>query len=104
MEFDGIEGYVGQNKARTFSYHELNSLFKCCGFEQVEFFYPYPDYKFPSEIYSDEYYPCRGNGFAKSSNYITARSEYFDEIKFLNSLQMEDEFRIFSNSFLVCLR
>lgn len=104
VEFDGIEGYGSQNKARTFSYSELKNLFKRCGFKQVEFFYPYPDYKFPSEIYSDEYYPCRGNGFAKSSNYITARSEYFDEIKFLNSLQMEDEFRIFSNSFLVCLR
>lgn len=104
VEFDGIEGYVGKNKARTFSYHELNSLFKRCGFEQVEFFYPYPDYKFPDEIYSDEYYPRRGNGFAKSSNYIAARSECFDEIKFLNSLQMEDEFRIFSNSFLVYLR
>ena len=104
VEFDGLEGYIGQNKARTFSYHELNRLFQHCGFEQIEFYYPYPDYKFPCEIYSDEYYPCRGNGFVKSSNYTTARKECFDEIKFLNSLQMEDEFRIFSNSFLVCLR
>ncbi|MDE6603810.1 MAG: class I SAM-dependent methyltransferase [Lachnospiraceae bacterium] len=104
VEFDGIEGYIGQNKARTFSYYELNSLFRRCGFDQVEFYYPYPDYKFPSEIYSDEYYPSKGNGFVKSSNYIAARRECFDEIKFLNSLQMGDEFRIFSNSFLVCLR
>lgn len=104
VEFDGIEGYVGQNKAKTFSYHELNSLLRRSGFDQVDFFYPYPDYKFPNEIFSDEYYPCRGNRYEKSSNYIAARNECFDEIKFLNSLQMEDEFRIFSNSFLVCLR
>lgn len=104
VEFEGIEGYSGKSKARTFSYYELNSLFQRCGFEQAEFYYPYPDYKFPAEIYSDDYFPCRGSGLIKSSNYKSARSEYFDEIKFVNSLQMEDEFRIFSNSFLVCLR
>lgn len=104
MEFEGIEGYPGQGKAKTFSYHELRNLFKRCGFERAEFYYPYPDYKFPTEIFSDEYYPCQGNGYEKSSNYIAARYEYFDEIKFLNSLCMEDEFKIFSNSFLVCLR
>lgn len=102
-EYEGIEGYIRQNGVRTFSYHELNRLFRYCGYDQIEFYYPYPDYKFPSEIYSDAYYPVRGSGFVKSSNYTTARNECFDEIKFMNSLQMEDEFRIFSNSFLVCL-
>ncbi len=101
--FEGIEGYLG-SKVETFSYHGLKDLFRRCGFEKTEFYYPYPDYKFPSEIFSDEHYPRRGNGYVKSSNYISARNEYFDEIKFLNSLQMEDEFPIFSNSFLVCLR
>lgn len=104
MEFEGIEGYSDPGKARTFSYHELNALFKECGFSEMEFYYPYPDYKFPSEIFSDSYYPRKGNGFKKSSNYSSARNEYFDEIKFMNSLRMEDEFRIFSNSFLVCIR
>lgn len=104
VAFDGIEGYIGQGRARTFSYHELNSLFRRCGFEAPEFYYPYPDYKFPCEIYSDDYLPARGSRFVKSSNYVAAREECFDEIKFMNSLQMEDEFRIFSNSFLVCLR
>lgn len=104
VEFEGIEGYTGQSKVRTFSYHELINLFKNCGFENIEFYYPYPDYKFPREIYSDDYYPCKGNGYIKSSNYKSARNEYFNEIKFTNSLHMEDEFPIFSNSFLVCLR
>lgn len=102
-EFDGIEGYIG-GRVRTFSYHELKELFRRCGFEKMEFYYPYPDYKFPREIFSDEYYPCRGNGYVKSSNYVSARNEYFDEVKFMNSLRMEEEFPIFSNSFLVCLR
>lgn len=104
IEFDGIEGYIGNGMAKTFSYHELLALFKRCGFEQTEFYYPYPDYKFPSEIYSDDYYPRRGSVFVKSSNYTAARDECFDEIKFMNSLQMENEFPIFSNSFLVCLK
>lgn len=104
VEFEGIEGYIGQKKVRTFSYYELKHLFKSCGFTEAEFYYPYPDYKFPSEIFSDEYYPCRGNGFVKSSNYTSGRNEYFDEINFMNSLQMKNEFRIFSNSFLICLK
>lgn len=104
VEYEGIEGYIRQNGVRTFSYHELKRLFRYCGYDQIEFYYPYPDYKFPSEIYSDDYYPLRGNGFVKSSNYTTTRNECFDEVKFINSLQMEDEFQIFSNSFLVCLR
>lgn len=103
-EFEGIEGYLGKDKARTFSYYGLKDLFKRSGFSDTEFYYPYPDYKFPNEIFSDSYYPRKGSGFAKSSNYTSARNEYFDEIKFTNSLQMNDEFRIFSNSFLACIR
>lgn len=75
VEFDGIEGYTGQNKAKTFSYYELNTLFKRCGYDRITFYYPYPDYKFPSEIYSDDYYPCSGNGFVKSSNYIAKQGK-----------------------------
>lgn len=102
--FEGIEGYPNYSKAKTFSYHELGLMFKDCGFENYEFFYPYPDYKFPTEIYSDRYYPNPGKILEKGSNYTSSRYEYFDEQKFLNHLIMKEEFKIFSNSFLACLR
>lgn len=46
-EFVGIEGYPGAIKARTFSYYELVEMFKKLKLNNYEFYYPYPDYKFP---------------------------------------------------------
>lgn len=103
-EFEGIEGYPSYSKARTFSYFELINIFKECGFHEYEFFYPYPDYKFPTEIYTDSYLPGGGKIMEKGSNYTSSRYEYFDERKFLNCLTVDKEFKLFSNSFLVCLR
>lgn len=102
--FEGIEGYPNYSKVKTFSYYELTLMFKDCGFEDFEFFYPYPDYKFPTEIYSDKYLPNPGKIMDKGSNYASSRYEYFNEQKFLKNLIMEEEFKIFSNSFLICLR
>lgn len=104
LEFEGVEGYLGKDGVRTFSYHELIELFNKCDFSDIEFYFPYPDYKFPKEIFSDDYYPGKGSAFIKSSNYTSARNEYFDETRFMKSLLLEKEFRYFSNSFLVCAR
>ncbi len=102
--YSGIEGYVEDIKARTFSYYELQNLFMKAGFQNFIFYYPYPDYKFPLQIYSDDFLPYEGSITMKGSNYSTSRIEVFDEIKFWNSLHYKEEFRMFANSFLVELR
>lgn len=102
--FEGIEGYPSFTKARTFSYYELIQLFQECGFTDYEFYYPYPDYKFPTELYSDQCLPERGELMKKGSNYTSSRHEYFDERRFMDQLVMDDEFKLFSNSYLICLR
>lgn len=103
-EFVGVEGYPMKQGIRTFSYYELIHLFKQAGFSSFHFFYPYPDYKFPHAIYSDAYLPQKGELKERGTNYTFQRVQTFDEISALNSLQMENEFKIFSNSFLVELR
>lgn len=102
--FVGIEGYPGAIKARTFSYYELVQMFKKLKLNKYEFYYPYPDYKFPHVVYSDKYLPVEYENFECASDYTGIRDRYFDENKFLNSLVGKDEFKIFSNSFLICIR
>ena len=103
-EFVGIEGYGDTQGVRTFSYYELIQLFQSVGFSEYTFFYPYPDYKFPHVIYSDDYLPQRGAFQEIGTNYSSSRRKIFEESKAFDSLVMKDEFKLFSNSFLIELR
>ncbi len=103
-EYVGIEGYPDGARVRTFSYYELKELFERCGFSEYKFFYPYPDYKFPHAVYSDDYLPRRGDFKEIGSNYTSSRRKIFNESHMLDSLVMKDEFKIFSNSFLIALK
>lgn len=55
--FDGIMDYPLSNGTKTFSRLELKNLLGACGFVEQKFFYPYPDYKFPAIIHSDDMAP-----------------------------------------------
>lgn len=103
--FDGIEGYTVPQRVRTFSYFEWKKMLDKCGIQNYYFMYPYPDYKFPSIIYSDYFLPKKGTIFAYSNDYGKNRRRYlFNENEFLNHLCIEEEYRIFANSFLICIK
>ena len=62
--FTGIDGYpdaaaVGRF-GRSYSRAEYTRLLQEAGFGGLTFYYPYPDHKFPSVIYSDEWRTRRG--------------------------------------------
>ena len=99
--FDGIEGYDGVDRVRTFSRHGLEKLIKESGFTETEFYYPVPDYKMPIEIYSEERLPKRGSIKTQSPAYDRNRIELFSEAKALDSICEERLFEEFANSFLV---
>ena len=82
---------------------ELQDLFRQSGLEVVDFYYPYPDYKFPRCIYTDDYLPKQGDCLELASNYTSMRRKYFDETRFLKSLRPE-EYKLFANSYLICVR
>ena len=52
--FAGLRGYDPAVGIRTFSKSELTKLLEQSGFAAHRFYYPYPDYKFPLEIFTDE--------------------------------------------------
>lgn len=99
--FSGIEGYSGFDKIRTFSKKELEKILNQSGLHQYQFYYPYPDYKFPSCIYSDNYLPKKGELNFNFCNFDRERMNLFDETKVFNELLKEDSFSFFSNSYLI---
>jgi hypothetical protein len=56
VRFDGIEGYRGggDRSPRTLGRVELEASLKRAGFESVEFYFPFPDYKFVRSVISAE--------------------------------------------------
>lgn len=101
--FEGLEGYPNTKDVHTFSRTELIRLFHEAGNFQPEFYYPYPDYKFPFSIYSDAYLPRKGDLKENICNYDQRRLLLFDESKVFDTLIDNGLFPEFSNSFLVLL-
>jgi cyclopropane fatty-acyl-phospholipid synthase-like methyltransferase len=55
----GVEDYIEDGGVRTFGQRELRRLLEAAGFTVVRHYYPVPDYKFPTAVYSDELLPGR---------------------------------------------
>lgn len=102
--FDGIENYENVERVRTFSRHKLEQLIKDNGFESTDFYYPVPDYKMPSEIYSDDHLPGPGSIRNSSAAYDRSRYLLFSEDKACDGICEEGMFPEFANSFLVICR
>lgn len=99
--FEGIEGYTNTKGAVTFSREEFEKLFAECGVKDYRFMYPYPDYKFPMQIFTDEWLPKSGDLTMNLMNMDQSRYMLFDESKAYDSFVGTDYFKTFSNSFLI---
>lgn len=99
--FEGLEGYQNSDGVRTFSKLEWENIWKDAGFGKVEYYYPYPDYKFPLRIYSDKQLPKIGELTNNLNNFDRSRMVLFNETKVFDSLIREGLFPLFSNSFLM---
>ena len=103
LYYQGIEGYQDVKGVRTFSRNELEQIFKQCGFTNPQFYYPYPDYKLPVAVYSDDYLPKVGELQMNQRNFDGERVIVFDESKAFDNIIRDGMFPFFSNSFLVML-
>lgn len=98
--FVSIENYEREKRIRTFSKRELRDLLQSAGYCNTKFYYPYPDYKLPSIIYSDEYLPQKGELTTNLRNFDASRFVLFDESRAFDSVLEAGLFPEFSNSFL----
>lgn len=101
--YEGIEGYTNTTGVCTFSKKEIEKMTKDAGYANVVFYYPYPDYKFPQSIYSDEYLPKKGELTNNIRNFDKDRYITFDEGKVFDNIIGNNDFSYFSNSYLVLL-
>lgn len=103
--FDGITGYQNTDRVRTFSKPELAKLLQHSGFCSLYWYYPFPDYKLPHRVYSDDYLPQNGDFEANHFLYYDMdRYLFFNEKDAMNEIAASGLFDIFSNSFLVCCK
>lgn len=100
LYFLGINGYPGNRSVRTFSKTELSELLTRSGYPYRKYYYPYPDYKFPTEIFTDEslYRNHYGKGYPV---YTQNNMQLFSEEVAVAHLKDEQIMDRFVNSFLV---
>lgn len=101
--FDSIENYKDNRNISTFSKKELTNLLNSAGFQNIHYYYPFPDYKITDTIYSDSRLPLLGE-LRSNPNYDRDRMNFFDENVALDNIIANGDFSFFSNSFLVIAR
>jgi 2-polyprenyl-3-methyl-5-hydroxy-6-metoxy-1,4-benzoquinol methylase len=101
LPFDGINDYAHGSKAVTFTKPELEKLLRECGYRITEFYYPVPDYKLPTVIYSDEFLPQEGDLRGIKNTYTGENYRMFNEEVAYDSVCRDGMFPYFANSFLV---
>lgn len=100
--YSGISGYAADSPVKTFSRKRLLKFAKKSGCSVMEY-YPYPDYKLPTTIYSEDHLPKSGELYGNVPNFDNTRIVAFDEAKVFNELIEEEEFQNYSNSYLLML-
>lgn len=101
--FSGIENYADGGGVRTFSKRGLERIFESCGVKESHFYYPYPDYKFMTALYSDSYQPGRGELSNNLRNFDRDRMLLFDEKNAFDGIVEDGLFPVFANSFLAVI-
>jgi len=100
--FDGLKGYQGtESQVRTFAKNELEEIVKGAGFTEAIFYYPFPDYKFPKQIFSDDNLPKAEDLIYPRETFDNSRMHLFDETTVFGELVKAEQFPFFSNSFFV---
>ncbi len=101
--FSGIENYQGDSGVRTFSRRGLEKIFAACQVDKYSFYYPYPDYKFMTTLYSDAYLPGKGELSKNLCNYDRDRMVLFDEKNAFDGTIEEGVFSVFANSYIAVI-
>jgi len=103
LYFSGLEGYPEGGSARTFTRKGLEQIMNNCGVEKYSFYYPYPDYKFPTTIYSDRRLPGVGELTNNMRNFDRDRMVLFNEKYVFDGIVSDNLFDLFSNSYMVVI-
>jgi GT2 family glycosyltransferase/SAM-dependent methyltransferase len=107
IPFFGVQDLYGTRTARTFGRRELIALLSAAGLSQVRFYYPFPDYKLPSVVLSEN--ALTDPGFdaidllarCHARDYTGSPYRGFDEALAFSVLHANGLLADLSNSFLI---
>jgi GT2 family glycosyltransferase/SAM-dependent methyltransferase len=107
IPFFGVQDLYGARTARTFGRRELIALLSASGLSQVRFYYPFPDYKLPSVVLSEN--ALTDPGFdavdllarCHARDYTGSPYRGFDEALAFSVLHTNGLLADLSNSFLI---
>lgn len=107
VPFFGVQDLYGEKTPRTFGRRELIQQFSAAGFVHCYFYYPFPDYKLPSVVLSDD--ALKDPQFdavdliirSHARDYSGSPYRLFDEALVFSTLSKNGLLADFSNSFLV---
>lgn len=106
--FNSIENYPKKKYVQTFGKEEMKDILKEAGFESFNFYYPMPDYKLPTEIFSDEYLPNKNHnlrgGMFPVKDFSKKREILFNEKLAMDNIVKNKKFDFFANSFLIFVK
>ena len=103
LPFGGMNQYKFTKRGvRTFSKETLDKIIKESGFKNTYFYYPLPDYKLPTVVYSQDYLPQNENMQNLQCYYVPDKSTLIaDEMELYKDIIDNGVFEFFANSFLV---
>ena len=101
--FSGLENYPDGGVVRTFTADGLRRIAANCGYQNAQMYYPYPDYKFMTCLYSDNRLPKVGELSNNLRNFDRDRLQLFDEKRVFDTIIQEKQFPLFSNSYMMIL-
>lgn len=104
--FDSLNHYPQPKKVQTFGRQELKDLLMVSGLPETTFYFPFPDYKHPTMVFSEVFAPSRTRfNFPLSAlpapAFDQSRTSLFSEGFAMQSIEANNLFPDFSNSFLV---
>lgn len=105
--FYGLSNLYSDNTAITFGREEIKNYLQTAGFKNIEFVYPFPDYKLPQTLVREEALDLEeinvGQilGNYKSRDYINQNNHFINEAQLWPILERNHLIRDLSNSFLI---
>lgn len=106
-KYVGVEGLYTQKGPITFGKRVLKQRLESAGFSQMDFLYPFPDYKFPSVIITEK---GSGDKNINVSDMLRSRLKYFQDAPYTSAFNEEKAIKAIaqngllgdlSNSFLI---
>lgn len=103
ITFDSITGYKSSKKTYKLGKKQIENILNEIGLKYYKFFYPLPDYKLPSLIFTDKYLPNSSKINGYFPYYKENSSIFYSEVDAYDAIIKEDKtmFPFFANSYFI---